>query len=85
MGDDHPCSICCSDCYNICEYALVCDINNDHLNIQLLDLCINACSLCITECKKHMDHHKVCAECVTACNTCINQCIQFKLDIMDNK
>ena len=84
MGENHLCSLCCSDCYKICEYTLMTDIHNNYLDIQLLDLCINACNFCITECKKHMEHHKVCAECVIACSKCILDCNQFKLNIMDN-
>jgi hypothetical protein len=84
MGPEHPCSLCCSDCYNICEYTLDSDLNNNQLDIQLLDLCINACNFCIVECQKHMEHHKTCAECVIACNRCILECNQFKLNIIEN-
>jgi hypothetical protein len=84
MGKEHPCSVCCYDCYSICDFTLKININDKFLDIGLLDLCINACNLCITECAKHMDKHKVCAECVNACFLCISECNQFKLNVFKN-
>ena len=84
MGKHYPCSISCSDCYKICEFFFKTSINNIYLDIQLLDLCINSCNFCITECIKHMEHHKVCVECVLASRLCIAECNQTKLNIMGN-
>ena len=84
MGDEHPCSLTCFDCNKICEFLLATKINNSLLDIGLLDVCSNACNLCIVECSKHMEHHKVCAECVVACYECVEECNQMKIKIMED-
>jgi hypothetical protein len=84
MPKDHPCVLCCYDCEHICDFALTTDLNNSFLKCSLLDLCINACNLCILECSKHMKHHDVCKECVAACKECIKECQQKKMETLKN-
>jgi hypothetical protein len=82
MPKTHPCTLCCYDCEKICDFALNSKLNNIFLDISVLDLCINACNLCILECSKHMAHHGVCKECVDACKACIIECQKEKMDIL---
>jgi len=78
------CSLCCSDCYKICEFLIGTYINNSLLDISLFDVCINSCYLCIIECKKHVDNDKIYRECISACNNCIAECNAIKMKIMDD-
>ncbi len=82
MPRNHPCALCCYDCEQICNFNLNVEVNNILLDISLLDLCINACSLCILECSKHMAHHYVCQECVDACKACIIKCQKAKMEVL---
>ena len=84
MPKDHPCVLCCYDCGQICNFALVVNLNNSFLECALLDLCINACNFCVLECSKHMKHHDVCKECVAACKQCITECQKQKMESLSD-
>jgi hypothetical protein len=79
MEKDHPCVACCYDCEQICNFSKFANLNISFLDISLLDLCNNACTFCILECTKHMEHHDTCKECVAACLECISECQEKKL------
>jgi len=40
----------------------------------LARLCIDICSDCETECRKHQDHHASCRGCADSCADCIKEC-----------
>jgi Cys-rich four helix bundle protein (predicted Tat secretion target) len=41
---------------------------------QLAKLCIDVCSDCESECKRHQDHHAACKACAESCAACIKDC-----------
>jgi len=41
---------------------------------ELARLCIDVCSDCETECRKHQDHHAACRACAESCANCITAC-----------
>lgn len=41
---------------------------------ELARLCIDICSDCETECRKHQDHHAACRACADSCADCITAC-----------
>lgn len=72
-----------SQCYRLCsDVADVCEAttrlglrrtgSNEHLLVEMLELCARACEECAAECEKHShDHCKLCAQ---ICRECAADC-----------
>ena len=66
----------CSDCADVCEAtARIASRRtgyNEHLIVEMLELCARACDECAAECEKHdHDHCKLCAQ---ICRECAADC-----------
>lgn len=66
----------CSDCADVCEatarIALRRTGYNEHLIVEMLELCANECDRCAAECEKH--DHAHCKLCAQICRECAADC-----------
>lgn len=74
--DMTDCARLCSDCADVCEATTRVGLrrsgSNDHLLVELLELCARACDACAAECEKH--NHDHCRLCAQICRECAADC-----------
>lgn len=75
-GDMRQCIRSCLDCADICDATAHLAVRRTGQNVTLLraqlDLCIQACESCATECDRHDGEH--CKLCATMCRECAADC-----------
>lgn len=74
--DMRQCIRLCGDCADICEAATRLGLrrtgSNDHVLVELLELCGRACDECAAECERH--DHQHCRLCAQICRECAADC-----------
>ena len=74
--DMSQCIRMCSDCADVCEATTRLGLRrtgtNEHLLVEILELCARACEECAAECEKH--DHEHCKLCATMCRECAADC-----------
>ena len=74
--DMSQCVRLCSDCADICDTTARLGArrtgSNEHILVEMLELCARACEECAAECEKHDNDH--CRLCATMCRECAADC-----------
>lgn len=63
------------ECAEICGMTASSVAYNGDFTREMLEICINACEMCASECRGHDKMH--CIECAKACEECAKACRRY--------
>lgn len=78
LPDLAQCIRSCLDCADICATTATLATrragSNEAILRMALELCVETCRRCASECSRHAGHHEHCRLCEEACRTCADAC-----------